>query len=218
MFRDRADAGQQLARKLAGFTDRPDVVVVGLLRGGVPVAFEIAQALHVPLDVLLVRKLGVPGQPELAMGAIASGGIKIIDRQMVHAMGLSREQVDTVVTLQTAELHRREQLYGDVLPGINMKDRIVIVVDDGIATGASMLAAVAVLRLQHPKEIIIATPVAPLHAQREMEKIADQFICLHLTDNFSAVGAFYKNFSQTEDREVRSLLIQAPKCGAKTHH
>jgi putative phosphoribosyl transferase len=208
MFRNRSDAGQQLAKRLSEFTHCVDVLVVGLPRGGVPVAFEVAQALHVPLDVLLVRKLGAPGQPELAIGAIASGGIKVLDRHLVYSMGLSELQLEKMITAQAAEMRRCDQLYGDVRPKIDIKDRLVILADDGIATGASMLAAIAVLRSQQAKTVIAAVPVAPRHAQLKMAKAADRFICLQIADNFPAVGAFYQDFSQTEDGEVRDLLIQ----------
>lgn len=209
MFRNRAEAGRLLAVKLIEFRNRADVLILGLPRGGVPVAFEVARALHAPLDVLLVRKLGAPGQPELAIGAVAEAGIKVIDQQLVGRLGLSDEQLKQMIASQEAELHARQQLYKDMRPKIEIKDRIVIVVDDGIATGASMLAAVTVLRLRHPQKIVVAVPVASLYAQRKIKNVADSFVGLQVTDSFPAVGAFYHDFSPTEDAEVRSLLVQS---------
>jgi putative phosphoribosyl transferase len=216
MFRNRADAGQRLAARLTEFVNRDDVLVMGLLRGGVPVAFEIAHALHAPLDVLLVRKLGAPGQPELAMGAVAAGGIRILDRKLIQSLGLSHQELDNAIVSQETELRRREQLYNDVRPKVEVRDRIVILADDGIATGASMLAAVAVLRSQQPKKIVVAVPVAPPHAPKEMEQAADRFLCLQIAGNFPAVGAFYGDFSQVEDQEVRRVLLQAARFSAKS--
>lgn len=209
MFRDRADAGQSLAVRLSEFANRNDVLVMGLLRGGVTIAFEIARVLHAPLDVLFVRKLGAPEQPELAMGAVASGGIRILDRGLIHNLGLSEQELEAVIVTQEAEVRLREQLYEDVRPKVGIEGRVVILADDGIATGASMLAAVNVLRAQHAKKIVVAVPVAPPHAKKEMERAVDVFLCLHVIDDFPAVGAFYRDFSQVEDDEVRKLLVRA---------
>jgi putative phosphoribosyl transferase len=209
MFHDRADAGRQLAERLTEFANRSDVLVMGLLRGGIPVAYEIAKALHAVLDLLLIRKLGAPSQPELAIGAIGTGGIRIIDWQLVHHLGLSHSEMERIIALQEAELRRREELYRDVRPEVAVQDHIVIVADDGIATGASMMAAISVLRSQQPKQLVVAVPVVPKHARKEMERVADKFVCLQVDNIFPAVGAFYRDFSQTEDHVVRSLLIRS---------
>lgn len=211
MFRDRADAGQRLARRLAEYVHRNDVMVMGLLRGGVPVAFEIAQSLHALLDVLLVRKLGAPEEPELAMGAVASGGITILDHGLIRQLALSQHELARAIAIEEQELRRREQLYRDVRPKIEIKGRTVIVADDGIATGASMLAAIAVLRAQGAKKIVAAAPVAPSRVRDAIEKVADGFICLLVSDYFPAVGAFYRDFSQVEDGEVRRLLLRSAR-------
>jgi putative phosphoribosyl transferase len=209
MFRDRSDAGRQLARRLTEFANRTDVLVLGLLRGGVPVAFEIAQALCAPLDILLVGKLGVPGQPELAMGAVGEGGIRIVDWDMIQSLNISREELDAAIALKNAELRRREQLYQDVRAATALEGACVIVVDDGIATGASMIAAIAVLRSRKASEIIVAVPVTSSHVKRKVEKAVQGFVCIEIADRFSAVGEFYQNFSQVEDEEVRRLLMRA---------
>jgi putative phosphoribosyl transferase len=206
MFQNRVDAGRQLARKLACYANREDVLVLGIPRGGVPVAFEVAQALHAPLDVLLVRKLGVPGQRELAMGAIASGGARILNRQMIAEFGVTEEQLAETIATQEAELQRRGELYRGVRPGIPVQGKIVILVDDGIATGSSMLAAIEALRTFQPKKIVVAVPVAPPHAERDMGEVADEFICIGQPEWFFGIGQFYQDFSQTEDLEVRALL------------
>lgn len=208
MFLDRSDAGRLLAERLQEYANHDDVVVAGLLRGGVPVAFQVAQKLHAPLDVLLVRKLGAPGQPELAMGAVAPGGIRILDHALIRRLGLSEEQVSEMIAAEEAELHRREQLYQDARLHIELQDKTVIAVDDGIATGASMMAAVSVLRASGAKKIIVAVPVAPPHARDDLSSAADEFVALKVTDYFPAVGFFYRNFQQTTDEEVRHLLKQ----------
>jgi putative phosphoribosyl transferase len=206
MFRNRAEAGQLLAAELAGLKGKPDVLVMGLLRGGVPVAFEIARALHAPLDILLVRKLGVPTQPELAMGAVGAGGIRIIDHELVYDLRISTEILEKTIERQEVELRHRERLYSDVRSSISVRDRVTLIVDDGIATGSSILAAISVLRAQQPKSIIVAVPVAPTRARSKIERVADGFVCLYTAHDFSAVGAFYHDFGQVEDSEVRRLL------------
>jgi putative phosphoribosyl transferase len=206
MFHDRVDAGRQLARKLARYANREDVLVLGIPRGGVPVAFEVAQVLHAPLDVLLVRKLGVPGERELAMGAIASGGARILNRQMIAEFGVTEEQLAETIAAQEAELQRREELYRGVRPGIPIQGRIIILVDDGIATGSSMLAAIEALRTLQPKRIVVAVPVAPTHADRDIGNVVDEFICVDQPEEFYGIGQFYQDFSQTQDLEVRVLL------------
>lgn len=211
MFRDRRDAGQRLAAHLLSYANRKDTIVMALPRGGVPVAFEIAQRLLAPLDVLLVRKLGAPGEPELAMGAIASGGAKLLDYSLIQALELTEQQLTDVVAAEEAELERREQFYKAARPGIDIRDKVVILVDDGLATGASMLVAIGVVRSMQPKKIVVAVPVSPPHAKQEVEKLAGEVVCLLVTPHFPAVGAFYRDFSQTSDEEVRMLLMQAAK-------
>jgi putative phosphoribosyl transferase len=211
MFRDRADAGRQLAKKLANYSNRDDVLVLGIPRGGVPVAFEVAQALHAPLDILLVRKLGTPGQKELAMGAIASGGIRILNQELVADLGISEHQLAEAIAAQEVELQRREQLYRGVRPGISAQGRVVILVDDGIATGSSMLAAIDALRALQPKKIVVAVPVAPASAENQIKPVADEFVCVLKPEWFFGIGEFYEDFSQTEDSDVRELLEHALK-------
>ncbi len=217
MFRDRSEAGLQLAQKLTKYAERKDAIVLGLPRGGVPVAFEIARELHLPLDVLLVRKLGVPGQAELAMGAIAAGGLTILDRVLIQQLGIPEEQVASRIAEEKGELHRREELYQKRHQWVSLADRCVIIVDDGIATGASMLAAIQVVRSQHPARVVVAVPVAPPHAQREIEVLVDEFVCLRVSEHFPAVGSFYRDFSQVSDEEVDLLRDQAAQFFAVRH-
>jgi putative phosphoribosyl transferase len=207
MFVDRIDAGRQLAMKLARYANREDVLVLGIPRGGVPVAFEVAQAIHAPLDVLLVRKLGVPGQRELAMGAIASGGARILNRRLIAELGVTEHQVAETIADQEAVLQRREELYRGVRSGIPIQGKtIIILVDDGIATGSSMLAGIEALRTLRPKKIVVAVPVAPTHADADFAGVADEFICLDQPEEFYGIGQFYHDFSQVDDLEVRALL------------
>ena len=206
MFRDRMEAGQRLATKLTSYADRKDAIVLGLPRGGVPVAFEIAKELHLPLNILLVRKLGVPGQSELAMGAIAAGGIRILDHALIRQLGITDQELASTISEEEEELRRRKQIYGSCLTNLTVANLYVIVVDDGIATGSSMLAAIQVLRSQHPAKIIVAVPVAPPHAQSEIETVAHEFVCLQVSEYFPAVGSFYRDFSQVDDDEVCRLL------------
>jgi putative phosphoribosyl transferase len=206
MFQDRAEAGRQLAARLSGYVDRDDVVVLAIPRGGVPVAFEVAQALHAPLDILLVRKLGVPRQRELAMGAISSGGVRILNQRLVEELGIADEQIAETIAQEEAELQRRERLYRGFRPPVSIQEKIVIVIDDGIATGSSMLAAIDALRAQRPKKIVVAVPVASSHADQEMNKAADEFVSVLQPEWFFAIGEFYRNFTQMEDSEVRALL------------
>lgn len=206
MFRDRTEAGRLLAKKLAAYTNSRDAVVLALPRGGVPVAFEIARELHLPMGILLVRKLGVPGQAELAMGAIAAGGVRILDRAMIRQLGITEEELDATIAEEEEELRRREEIYGSPQTKIAVNNRHVILVDDGIATGASMLAAIQVLRTQQPAKITVAVPVAPPHARQQIESEAQEFVCLKISEYFPAVGSFYRDFSQVDDEEVRRLL------------
>lgn len=206
MFRDRSDAGRQLARLLGHYADREDVVVLGIPRGGVPVAFEVARKLNVPLDVLIVRKLGAPGQEELAVGAIASGKVRFMNDELVRELALTEEEIAGLIQKETLELERRERLYRGARPELSVRGKIAILVDDGIATGASTQAAVAALRLLGPEKIVVATPVAPEHAQQELSRRADEFVAVTVQEFFFAIGQFYDDFSQVEDAEVRKLL------------
>lgn len=217
MFANRVDAGRRLATKLARFANREDVVVLGIPRGGVPVAFEVARAIHAPLDILLARKLGVPGERELAMGAIASGGARILNRRLIAKLGITEEQVAETIAEQEAELQRREELYRGVRPGIAIQDKTIILVDDGIATGSSMLAAIEALRTLHPNKIVVAVPVAPTHAETDIGNVADEFICLDQPEWFLSIGQFYEDFSQVDDLEVRALLERSTEAPASLY-
>jgi predicted phosphoribosyltransferase len=208
-FRDRSEAGKLLAAQLAAYANQQDVIVLALPRGGVPVAFEIAQALHAPLDVIVVRKLGVPGQEELAMGAIATGGIRILNKDVVQFLFISDEVIDKISAQELQELERRERLYRGERPAYDVRSRTVILVDDGMATGATMHAAVAALKQLQPARIIIAVPTAAPSTCEELAAEVDEFVCLIRPDPFIAVGYWYRQFSQTSDEEVRSLLERA---------
>jgi putative phosphoribosyl transferase len=209
MFRDRVDAGRQLSKRLLHYRDREDTVVLGIPRGGVPVAFEVANALRVPLDILIVRKLGAPGQPELAMGAIASGGVRILNDEVVQALGVSEQELESISALKGAELQRREQVYRGARPRFPLEGKTVILVDDGIATGASMLAAIAAVRQAKPARIVVATAVAPASAQDQVRPAVDEFVTVLSPDWFFGIGEFYRDFGQTQDSEVRELLDRA---------
>src|SRR6266540_3851830 len=188
LYRDRAQAGRLLARKLAPYAGRDDVVVLALPRGGVPVGFEVAEALGAPLDVFVVRKLGVPGQEELAMGAVASGGIVVVNSEVVAACGVSGREVERVAEAERAELARRERLYRGAQPPLELSGKVVVLVDDGLATGSSMRAAVEALRPQSPARVVVAVPVAPRSSPREFETIADEIVCGATPQPFNAVG------------------------------
>lgn len=208
-FRDRADAGRALARALSAYANRPDVVVLALPRGGVPVGFEVARALDAPLDVFLVRKLGVPGQEELAMGAIASGHVRVLNDHVIRLLNISRDVIDAVAAREQRELDRREREYRDGRPPIPVAGRIVILIDDGLATGSSMRAAVQALRQQGPKEIVVAVPVAAAETCEAFRHEVDDVVCALTPEPFDAVGLWYDDFSQTTDAEVRDLLERA---------
>src|SRR6267143_5208276 len=205
-YRDRTEAGRYLAKKLAGYAGRPDVIVLALPRGGVPVAYEVARALGVPLDVFLVRKLGVPGHEELGMGAIASGGVRVVNQAMLRSLRISPQQLDAVIRAEEAELRRQERVYRGDRPPPDVSGRTAILVDDGLATGATMQAAVAALRSAGPREVVVAVPVAPPETCAELEVEADRVVCALTPEPFYAVGAWYRDFSQTSDDEVRELL------------
>lgn len=211
VFRDRAEAGRVLAAKLADYADRPDVLVLALPRGGVPVAFEVAHALGAPLDVFQVRKLGVPGHEELAMGAIASGGVRILNRDVVNSLRISNEVIDAAAAREGQELLRREHDYRDDRPAPAVQDQVVILVDDGLATGSTMRSAVVALRRRKPSRLVIAVPVAAPSTCEKLRNEADEVVCVRTPEPFYAVGVWYEDFSQTTDNEVRTLLAQAAR-------
>ena len=206
LFQHRAEAGRELAAELLAYAWRPDVLVLGLPRGGMPVAFEVARALHVPLDVLLVRKLGVPGQEELALGAIASGGVRILNREVVRAFGISEHFIAAVTAREQRELARREQLYRGDWPAPAVCGHVVILVDDGVATGATIRAAIAAVRHQQPNRLIVAIPVAAPSVCRALRNEVEEVVCLLTPDTFLNVGAWYEHFPAISDQQVRDLL------------
>jgi predicted phosphoribosyltransferase len=208
-FANRTEAGCLLAEKLIKYADRDDVIVLGLPRGGVPVAYEVAKRLRAPLDVFIVRKLGVPGFEELAAGAIASGGVRVLNEDVMRAIPHGDEAIEAVTARETAELERREHEYRDGRPAPELRDRVVILVDDGLATGATMRAAVKGLRQSGAAKIVVAVPVGPPETCHEIEQEADETICLSTPDFFQAVGQYYEDFSQTSDDDVRELLSSA---------
>jgi len=205
-FNDRVDAGRQLAAALTEFEGRQDVLVLGLPRGGIPVAHEVATRLNVPLDVCLVRKLGVPGQSELAMGAIAAGGIEVLSLDLIRDLGIPRLLVEQIAVRERLELDRRDVLYRGGRPPPNVSSRTLLLVDDGLATGSTMEAAVIALRQQAPARVVVAVPVGARETCRRLHRIADQIVCLSSPEPFDAVGAWYEEFSQTTDEEVIRLL------------
>lgn len=209
-FADRAEAGELLAERLTAYRDRDDVVVLGLPRGGVPVAREVARGLGVPFDVYVVRKLGVPGHEELAMGAIATGGVRLLNRDVVDALGIPMNVIDAVAAREQQELERREHAYrGDRGP-IALTNKTVILVDDGLATGATMRAAVMAARQQQPARVIVAVPVGAVSTCADLAAEADDVVCVRTPDPFVAVGLWYRDFTPTSDHEVRSLLGNEP--------
>ncbi|WP_375510645.1 phosphoribosyltransferase [uncultured Nostoc sp.] len=212
-FKDRRFAGQVLAKELAAYTNRPDVLVLGLPRGGVPVAFEVAKALNAPIEVLVVRKLGVPEQQELAMGAIASGGVRILNEYIISQVKISDEVIARVAVQEERELERRERLYRPDRPFPNLQGRTVILVDDGLATGATMWAAVVAVRKQQPAQILIAVPVAAPETCQELEAEVDKIVCVSTPSPFQSVGLWYENFPQTTDEEVCGLLAKVANNG-----
>jgi putative phosphoribosyl transferase len=209
-FHDRSVAGQMLAKCLMHYAKRSDVVVLGLPRGGVPVAYEIARALQVPLDICLVRKLGVPSHHELAMGAIATGGVKILNPDVIAELGISPQDIAAVTAKEQRELERRTLAYRGHRLGLELQGRTIILVDDGLATGATIRAAIAALRQQHPKAIIVAVPVAAKELCEELNNEVDQVVCLITPHPLQAIGLWYEDFSQTTDAEVRELLQSEP--------
>jgi putative phosphoribosyl transferase len=206
IFQDRSEAGRRLAKLLKPYANRDDVIVLGIPRGGVPVAFEVAAALKAPLDLFLLRKLGVPGQEELAFGAIASGGVRVLDHEIVDGMGLTNNQIEEVVARETTELQRRERLYRGGRPPLDIRGFTVLLVDDGIATGSSMRAAIAALRQREPARLVIAVPVAPSSTCKRLQAAVDELVCDQMPESFYAIGQFYEEFSQVTDEEVIELL------------
>jgi predicted phosphoribosyltransferase len=210
-FADRREAGRALATRLNDYADRDDAVVLALPRGGVPVAYEVARALRAPLDVFLVRKLGLPGHRELAMGAIASGGVRVLNDDVVSWYRVPASVIDQVAHEEQVELERREREYRDGRAPIELRDRIAILVDDGLATGSTMKAAVEAVRAHGPARIVVAVPVGAPDTCREFAEVADQIVCARTPEPFSAVGQWYRDFSQTSDAEVRELLHGQPE-------
>jgi predicted phosphoribosyltransferase len=206
VFRDRREAGRLLAAKLAAYANRPEVLVLALPRGGVPVGYEVARALKAPLDVFIVRKLGVPGHEELAMGAVATGDVRVLNDEIVSALRIPEYVIDKVTAKEQQELARRERLYRGNRPAPDVRGRAVILVDDGLATGATMLAAIKALRQQQPARIVVAVPTAAPETCEELKAEVDDVICAVTPRPFHGVGLWYEDFSQTTDEEVRNLL------------
>jgi len=208
-FDNRQQAGELLATKLTMYADRPEVLVLALPRGGVPVGFALARALHVTLDIFLVRKLGVPGQEELAMGAIASGGVRVLNTEVIQLLHISDDLIDLVTTKEQKEIDRREHRYRDGRPAPSIRGRTVILVDDGLATGSTMRAAVAAVRHHQPTRLVVAVPTSAPETCAELQTEADEVVCASTPDPFYAVGLWYADFTQVTDGEVRDLLAQA---------
>jgi len=216
-FIDRRDAGRVLASRLTKYAGRDDVIVLALPRGGVPVAYEVASALGVPMDVFLVRKLGTPGHRELAMGAIASGGVRVLNEDVVHWYGISPSAIERIAREEEEELERRERAYRDDRPPSDFTNKAVILIDDGLATGSTMRAAAQAVRARRPARVVIAVPVGAPQTCAELAAVADEVICVRMPEPFSAVGQWYLNFNQTDDDEVRDLL-QKSSVTPQTHH
>jgi putative phosphoribosyl transferase len=207
-FTDRHEAGKELAFRLGAYRGRPDVVVLALPRGGVPVGFEIAKALDAPLDIFVVRKLGMPGHPEFAIGAIASGGVRVVSEEVIRRHGVPASQIEAIARVELAELERREREYRQGRPLIDLHHRTVILVDDGLATGSTMRAAVQAVMAYEPDRVVVAVPVGAASTCEELADITDETVCARMPEPFSAVGLWYRDFSQTTDEEVRALLQQ----------
>ena len=218
IFANRTEAGQQLALRLRKYANRVDVIVLGAPRGGVPVAFEVATQLRVPLDVFVLRKLGVPGREEFAFGAIASGGVRIVDRDTVEGLGITGLDIERVTRAEEKELERRERAYRGGRPPLDVNGLTVILVDDGIATGSSMRAATRALRQMKPARIVIAVPVAPRSTCNRLQFEADELVCLEMPEPFYGVGQFYDDFSQVSDEEVKDLVDNASRQRRELQH
>ena len=210
-FANRTDAGRRLATELQQYANRPDVIVLALPRGGVPIGYEVANALGVPLDVFVVRKIGLPWQEELAMGAVASGGVRVFDRNLIRVAHVSDADVERIADAEERELERRERLYRGDRPFPELNAKTVILVDDGLATGASMRAAVAALREEKPARIVVAVPVAAPETCDAFRSIADEIVCAETPEPFQAVGQWYDDFSQTTDEDVKALLARGAR-------
>ncbi|MBW4646757.1 MAG: phosphoribosyltransferase [Goleter apudmare HA4340-LM2] len=210
-FRNRTEAGQLLAKQLTAYAGAANVLVLGLPRGGVPVAYEVAKALNAPLDVCLVRKLGVPGHEELAMGAIASGSIRVLNDDVVNSLGIKPETIERVTTQELRELQRRDRNYRGEQPQPDITNHTIILVDDGIATGSTMLAAITTLQKQQPEKIIVAIPVAEFQVYEQFKSQVDEVVCLITPERMCAIGLWYEDFSQTTDAQVRELLKMGNK-------
>jgi putative phosphoribosyl transferase len=208
-FPDRSKAGQLLAQKLAGYASNPDVVVLALPRGGVPVGFEVACTLNVPLDIIVVRKLGVPGHEELAMGAIASGDVRVLNYDTIDWLQIPQSIIDRVTEVEREELHRREKNYRGTIPPLDLAGKTVILVDDGIATGSTMQAAIAVVRSRNPQRVVVAVPTAPVSTAKEMRDLVDDFVTVITADAFVGVGQWYDDFRQVSDEVTRDLYERA---------
>jgi predicted phosphoribosyltransferase len=209
VFRDRRDAGRKLAQKLLHYADRPDVTIFALPRGGVPVAYEVALALNAPLDIFIVRKLGLPGREELALGAIGSGGIRVLNSDVIRVLNIPQEVINIVAQRELQELQRREQKYRGDRSAPDIHGRTVILIDDGLATGASMRAAVAGVRAQHPARSVVAVPAAAREVCDAFEFAVDEMVCVITPEPFYGVGKWYEEFTQIDDEEVRRLLEEA---------
>ena len=214
IYRDRIDAGRQLAARLSDYANRDDVLVLALPRGGVPVAYEVAKALRVPLDIFLVRKLGVPGYEELSMGAISTGGVRVINDEVVNYLGIPGEVIDAVAADELRELERRERAYRGDRPEPDVQSKTVILIDDGLATGSTMRAAAAALRQKNPARVVVAVPVSASQTCDEYRMGVDEIICAKTPEPFLGVGQWYDDFSQTTDEEVRQLLARAEAANA----
>lgn len=214
-FKDRSDAGEQLSRRLIAYQDRSDVIIVGLPRGGIPVAYQVASKLHLPLEIVIVRKLGMPGHKEFAIGAIASGDTHYLQDEVIHAFSVPQNAIEIVLQEELIELNRRENLYRTGQSPLSLRHQTIILVDDGLATGSTMKAAVRAIRKQNPERIIVAVPVASLSAIQGLQTEADEVISLHTPEPFFAVGQWYEIFDQTSDKEVIRLLRAAKRSKTK---
>ena len=214
-FRNRIEAGQVLARRLQQYKNQPDVLILGLPRGGVPVAYEIARELNAPLDVFIVRKLGVPGHEELGMGAIATGGVRILHEGIIREIGISPQTIEAVSAREQAELDRRERLYRGDRPAPTIESRTVVIVDDGLATGSTMKAAIQAVRQQSPRQVIVAVPTAPSETCEQLKESADHVVCALTPEPFFSVGGSYADFTQITDEEVRDLIASAANISSR---
>jgi predicted phosphoribosyltransferase len=211
LFRNRVEAGRILARQVKPLVQSQDVIVLALPRGGVPVAFEVVQALKADLDIFLVRKLGVPGHEELALGAVTGSGVRVLNRDLVEKLGIPAAVIDSITEREREEIARRERVYREGRPALPVRGRTAVLVDDGLATGATMLAAAKALRAERPARIIVAVPVAAPETCREFGEHVDEVVCAATPEPFYAVGAWYEDFAQTSDEEVRQLLERAAR-------